>query len=90
MKVFITKYALTIGITQEEADFCSDTSPSMICVKHRVNGSFGSQYFHNEEWHETWEEAVKRAESMRKRALLSLDKKRKKLESMTFTPKTPC
>lgn len=77
MKVYITKYALTKGILEAEAEFCTGTG--MINV-----GRHG--YYHGEgkEWHRTREVAVKRAEIMRTNKIESLQKSIAKLEKMTW------
>lgn len=66
MKVYITKYALTKGITETEAKEFNDI-PGMVRAK---DGTF----FHGEgkEWHRTREEAVKRAEEMKMQKIDSL------------------
>ena len=78
MKVWITKYALTDGIIEEEAKLCSE---DMI----KVEGRYFS-YFHSEgkEWHRTEEAAKARAEEMRKKKIASLQKQLKKYEKMRF------
>lgn len=79
--VWITKYALTLGIlTEQVKDPVQDHSPNMICAK-----AIGpSAYFHGKDWHRTEEAAVVRAESMRKAKLVSLRKQITKLENMKW------
>jgi hypothetical protein len=45
------------------------------------------QYFHDEgsDWHRTRESAVERAESMRKKKLVSLEASLKKFKNLAFT-----
>lgn len=82
MQVFITKYALTTGIITVEAKL-SDTCESMISVS---DGVSMTAYYHGEgkEWHRTYAGAWGKAEAMRTAALVALEKKRKKLESLNF------
>jgi hypothetical protein len=77
---WITKYALTDGILKMQVEDCFDTSPGMV---EKVNG-MNSQYFHGKDWHRTPEEAVARAEEMRKAKLASIDKQRKRIEALKF------
>ena len=79
MKVFVTKYALTIGI--EELDVEITSVPTMVATK----GPF-PRNFHDEgrDWHHTKEEAKTRAEEMRKKKIESLKKSIIKLEAMRF------
>ena len=79
IKVFITKYALTEGITEADAELCDNYE--MIRVKKK--GHFDS-YYHGEDWHRTRESAVKRAEIMRDRAIKSAEKKIAKLKNLQF------
>lgn len=59
MKAFVTKYALTQGIQEVNGDL---KSADMLSVK----GMHGfDSYFHRDEWHETRESAVAKAERMR-------------------------
>lgn len=78
MKAYITKYALTKGILEKEAEECGN---GMIATREKWNA-----YFHGEgkEWHRTKEEAIKRAEEMRKKKICSLEKQIEKLERMKF------
>lgn len=74
MKVWITKYALTKGIYQEDAEICDE---EMIRVKQ-------VQYFHFGEWHMEKDKAIQKAEEMRIKKLQSLDKQIKKISAMKF------
>lgn len=78
MKVWITKYALTQGIFEAEADE-SEIFRGMIAVS-------PFEFYHGEgkEWHKTKESAISRAEEMRKKKISSLKKQIKKLENMKF------
>ena len=78
--VWITKYALTAGITGEKA---KSVYPHEGMIE--VPGEW-FKYFHGEgkEWHRTREGAVKRAEEMRARKIASLKKQLIKIEALTF------
>ena len=77
MKVYITKYALTEGITEHVAELCSDT---MI----RVAGSKYPIYYHKPDWHRRLADAVARAEDMRVKKIAALQQQLAKLEAITF------
>jgi hypothetical protein len=85
VKVWITKYALTHGIYDIEAELCKiDPTGSMISdIK---NTEYGGNYYHNEgrEWHRDKESAVKRAEEMRIKKIGSLMKRIAKLQKLNF------
>lgn len=80
--VYITKYALTTGISHVLARVVKDTNGQMIEVKMGLH----IVYFHGEgkDWHRTEEGAVKRAEELRVKKIASLKKQIKKLESLKF------
>lgn len=82
IRVFITKYALADGITETDAELCDSR---MIRVRKRGSHNF-DQYFHGEgkDWHRTRESAVKRAETMRDKAIQSAEKKILKLKNLQF------
>ena len=76
IKVWITKYALTSGITKHDAELCDD---SMVKYGHM-------QYAHVEskEWHRSYENALMRAEEMRISKIVSLKKSIARLAAMSF------
>lgn len=76
MKIFNSKYALTKGLIEQEAELVGD---SMVRI---ISGD----YLHGDgkEWHRTREEAVARAEVMRARKIDSLKKHIKRMEAMKF------
>ena len=78
MKVYITKYALSDGILEKDAEEC-DRFPGMIRTD-------DGAHFHGEgkEWCRTLEDANKRAEEMRLKKIESMKKQIKKLENMKF------
>lgn len=78
MKVWITKYALTAGIYQEEVErsergVWKDNGPSRI-----------GQGFYNNDWHETPESAIAQAEKKRAAKIRSLEKQIAKLKTLDF------
>lgn len=82
MKVWITKYALTQGIDEVEAEICDS---NMIKVKARGTGCI-DEYYHGKgkEWHLDRESAVKKAEEMKLKKIASLEKQIKKLKELKF------
>lgn len=76
MKVWITKYALTTGIIETDAEVCSE---DMI----QIYKPFKS-YFHKNEWFIKKEDAIKRANSMKDKKIQALNKQIIKLNSLTF------
>lgn len=80
-KVWITKYALTKGIsTREHVLVCSGINDDMIVA---TEGHYQS-YYHKPEWHETEESAIARAEEMRLKKIQSLEKQIEKLRKVKF------
>ena len=84
MKVWITKYALTDGIQEAEAETCGDVSAKMIEV--RTPGSL-VQYFHGEgkDWHRTEKDAIKRALVMAEKKEKSLRKELNKIAQLNVS-----
>jgi len=80
VKVWITKYALSKGIFEAEAE--SSFTPRMAKITSPNWPKW--PYFHGEEWHTTKEAAVKKAEKMRLARIESLKKQIAKLEKMKF------
>lgn len=81
MKFFITRYVLTNGIQEIEAEECGN---GMLRTPRIANEIV--KYFHGEgkDWHKTLENARVRAEEIRKKKIVSLNKSIKKLEQMKF------
>lgn len=87
MKVWITKYCLTIGIEEIEAEICSTNEDMIEKVNNKeISGYQCDEYYHgkNEEWHTTKESAIKKAEEMKLKKINSLKKQLKKLEALKF------
>lgn len=77
MKVFITKYALTLGIEEVEASLYAEGR----AVSY---GQYGSAHGEGTNWHKTMEGAKKRAEEMRVNKIASLRNRIAKLEKLSF------
>ena len=77
MKVWISRYALSEGIFETQAELSRDF-PDMISERPSY------AHYHKPDWHETKEEAIKRAEQMRIKKIASLKKQIEKLEKMDF------
>lgn len=80
--VWTTKYALTKGIEDFDAEICADISQNMIS---RIDSKWG-EYYHGEgrEWHRTKEAAITRANEMKQSKIISLKRQIEKLEKLEF------
>ena len=74
MKVWISKYALSRGVYAEEVEEMGDDFVRA--------GSWS--WFNKKQWHQTQDEAIKRAEEMRIAKLASLRKQIAKVEKIDF------
>jgi hypothetical protein len=83
MKVWITKYALSAGIQEREAEVNVD-SKGMIGVAPPNRPGFYTEYFYKPDWHTSKEEAHRRAEIMRLKKIVSLKNQIAKLEKLGF------
>jgi hypothetical protein len=72
--VWITKYALSTGIYERDAEICEDINPRMI----RVHG----ETYHKPHWHLTAEEARARARVMVNARIKSLKKSLEEMEAL--------
>jgi len=79
----VTKYALTAGVQLVEGE----ASDGMLTYR-TGKGRF-MQFAHKGEWFDSEAGALARAEEMRIRKIVSLQKQMARLESLTFTVKTP-
>ena len=79
-KAFITKYALTSGILEQELEV--EEHPQYF-KKYAHDKSMNRSYF-NDEFHLTKEEAIKDAEKRRIKKIESLKKQILKLENLKF------
>ena len=75
MKVWITKYALTSGITDKEAEPCDKYGS----IKYGP-----MQHAQRRQWHSNRSDALLKAEDMRLKKIASLKKNIQRLESMSF------
>lgn len=82
MKVFITKYALTQGILEREAE--KATENETITVVERENKYSFMTYYRKNEWFDNLTDASLHAEEMRKKKIESVKKQLAKLEKMKF------
>jgi predicted translin family RNA/ssDNA-binding protein len=76
---YITKYALTHGIFEREVEDCFEISSTM--VKDCKNSH---NTYHRGEWHRSKDEAVAKAEAMRRKKIASLQASMKKLSDLKF------
>lgn len=80
-EVFITKYALTTGPFRVMAEVSSSEGMAV----YKTPGSYCQQYAHGKDFWLTEQEAVADCERRRVAKIKSIEKQKKKLESMTFT-----
>ena len=73
MKVFITKYALTKGIIEAEAEHLGDGMARV-----------GRSYYHGKDWHKTRRDAIIDARDRRTRKIASLEKQLKRVKGLSF------
>lgn len=78
MKIYVTKYALTAGIKEHEAE----VNGSMAIVP--IGTGWMTSYFSGNDWHMTANAASIRAEKMRVAKIKSLRKQIAKLEAVKF------
>lgn len=80
-KVFVTKYALTSGIKEIEGEVMKSNWENWPnCVK---DGVYNLRYIGKDAFLDK-SEAIKKAEEMRKKKIISLRKQIEKLEKLTF------
>lgn len=83
-KIYVTKYALTDGVREHEADILDGGKYARVkaasCT--HLNQLFCGKDFHLNEY-----SAIERAEEMRIKKLQSLDKQIKKMSALTFEVK---
>ena len=83
MKVWISKYALTQGIYEVDAEVSEHTATMIIVTPNdRLAGVL--QFFHHDQWHLTKELAAAKAEQMRKRKIKSLEKALATINALKF------
>ena len=84
MKIWNTKYCLTVGITVHEIDCLPDSDLLMVEDGLGLRG-ITSLYKEGKTWHRTEEAAVDRAEELKIAKLQSLDKEVKKISALVFS-----
>lgn len=78
MKTFyITRYALTKGIIKVDGEKSKDFPTMIVC-----NYEGYTTHFHGEDWHAAKEDAISKAEQMRKKKIASLEKQLEKFRTM--------
>lgn len=82
MKIWITKYALTVGLFEVE----TKKEPDGGSAVYRREGAAYDEYVYGEgkQWTRTKEAAIARAEDLRKAKIKSLRKAIAKIEAMKF------
>lgn len=78
--IWVTKYALSSGIFEAEAEIVDDT----MAVVRQYKGGLDI-YLHRNEWHTNQADALFDARTRRSRKIASLHKQIRKLENMDFT-----
>lgn len=76
MKVYITKYCISNGILEREADEPLDD--------HKIRLVKGYSFFYKPDWHFTREEAIIRANEMRENRIQNLKNQIKNIEKIVF------
>ena len=79
MKVWITKYALTDGIIEVDAELCG-----LDMISASWDNGTRCNNFEGQEWWNTKKYAIKHAEEMRQKKIASLKKQIEKLEGVRF------
>ena len=80
MKVYIIKYALTMGILEYEAKVIENV-PTMIECETKEGWPV---YYHKPDWHESKTAAIEIAEQMKVKKIKSLEYQLKKLKDKKF------
>lgn len=81
IKIYVTKYALTQGILEMQAELCESISKDMVSVK---GGPCGNQCFHKGQWFSDIEDAKKKANQMVDAKIKSLEKSLAKIKKIKF------
>ena len=84
MKVYITKFALTHGMAEGEAELWDNGNGDTVKMLHSGPVFAKDQLVYKPNWHETIQDAVERAEVMRRNKIKSLHRTITKLEKMVF------
>jgi hypothetical protein len=81
MKFYITKYVLTQGILEKEGELVDSISGKKFLS---CKGKYCNEYFHGNDFHDTKEKAMIRADIMLTSKIASLQKQIEKLEKLKF------
>jgi hypothetical protein len=85
--IWVTRYALSSGIFSVEADIKtsnSDGADGPTTASFKREQDVWNIYVHKPDWYRTREDAVKRANEMRRKKIISLKRQIEKLEALTF------
>lgn len=82
MKAFITKYALSSGITEQEVEYVGGATQM---VSWKIDGWSNTAHHEGKDWTRTKDEAITRANFMRLKKIQSIKKQIKNLEALKFT-----
>ena len=77
---WITKYAMTSGILKKRVEDCFNLSKDMV----QVVGSHIMDVYHGHDWHRTENEAIERANEMKRKKIASLEKQLKTIKALDF------
>ena len=84
MHIYITKYALSSGISEADVDPPKSEFPNLVVDRGSDSKKTYDAYYHKPHWHRTREAAVARAEVMREARIAALQRQLKKLKSLKF------
>ena len=87
MKVWITKYCLTMGIQEMEANVCSANGDMIEKVKDNESKEFQpTEFYHGKgrDWHDNKNSAIKRANEIKSKKIESIKKQLKRIENLKF------
>jgi len=79
-KIYVTKYALSNGIQEVDADIDDDKGMAL----YKAEETIYTQYVHLPFYHLSKESAIAHAEELRAKKLKSLEKSIKKIKSIKF------
>lgn len=84
-KIFVTKYALTVGVYSIDAD--CEKNGDMAIIRGDKSGGYFDMYLHKGDFHLDEVSALQKAEEMRIKKLKALDKQMKKVSAIKFEVK---
>lgn len=82
MKFWLSKYALTKGIIEVDAEYCDEKTDMIKVLDDSYKGYYQGKGIN---WHTTKEDAIERAEILRTRKIEYHKKQIEKLEEMNFS-----